>query len=64
MTESARRSSPTSSPATLLAHEAQGSLLIDGPLQYDAAANETVARQLAPNSLVAGKATVFVFPGP
>src|SRR5476651_1998870 len=30
--------------ATLLAHEAQRSLLIDGPLQYDAAANETVAR--------------------
>lgn len=48
--------------ATLLAHEQQSSLLIDGPLQYDAAANETVARQLAPNSLVAGKATVFVFP--
>ena len=48
--------------ATLLAHEQQSSLLIDGPLQYDAAANENVARQLAPNSLVAGKATVFVFP--
>jgi phosphotransacetylase len=31
-------------------------------LQYDAAANETVARQLAPNSQVAGRATVFVFP--
>ena len=31
-------------------------------LQYDAAANENVARQLAPNSQVAGKATVFVFP--
>ncbi|MDP0995775.1 phosphate acyltransferase, partial [Klebsiella pneumoniae] len=43
--------------ATLLAHEQQSSLLIDGPLQYDAAANETVARQLAPNSQVAGKAT-------
>jgi phosphate acetyltransferase len=48
--------------ATLLAHEQQNSLLIDGPLQYDAAANETVARQLAPNSQVAGRATVFVFP--
>ncbi|MCW1247206.1 phosphate acetyltransferase [Pseudomonas sp. SAICEU22] len=48
--------------ATLLAHEAQHGLLIDGPLQYDAAANETVARQLAPNSQVAGRATVFIFP--
>ena len=33
-----------------------------GPLQYDAADNEAVARQLAPNSQVAGRATVFVFP--
>ena len=48
--------------ATLLAHEAQHALLIDGPLQYDAAANEAVARQLAPNSQVAGRATVFIFP--
>ena len=48
--------------ATLLAKEAQRDLLIDGPLQYDAAANETVARQLAPDSPVAGRATVFVFP--
>lgn len=48
--------------ATLLAHEAQHGLLIDGPLQYDAAANEAVARQLAPDSQVAGRATVFIFP--
>jgi phosphate acetyltransferase len=48
--------------ATLLAREAQRGLLIDGPLQYDAAANEAIARQLAPNSEVAGRATVFVFP--
>jgi phosphate acetyltransferase len=48
--------------ATLLAREAQRELLIDGPLQYDAAANEQVARQLAPESAVAGRATVFVFP--
>ena len=37
-------------------------LLIDGPLQYDTAANQDIARQLAPNSQVAGRATVFVFP--
>lgn len=48
--------------ATRLAREAQPGLLIDGPLQYDAAANETVARQWAPRSEVAGRATVFVFP--
>jgi phosphate acetyltransferase len=48
--------------ATQLARESQRDLLIDGPLQYDAAANENVARQLAPDSPVAGRATVFVFP--
>ncbi|WP_407315097.1 phosphate acetyltransferase [Pseudomonas sp. nanlin1] len=48
--------------ATQLAQESQRDLLIDGPLQYDAAANENVARQLAPDSPVAGRATVFVFP--
>jgi hypothetical protein len=34
----------------------------DGPLQYDAAIMENVAKSKAPNSPVAGKATVFVFP--
>ena len=48
--------------ATLLAQETQRALLIDGPLQYDTAANQDIARQLAPNSQVAGRATVFVFP--
>lgn len=48
--------------ATQLARESQRELLIDGPLQYDAAANDHVARQLAPDSPVAGRATVFVFP--
>ena len=48
--------------ATQLAQEIQRGLLIDGPLQYDAAANESIARQLAPDSPVAGRATVFVFP--
>jgi phosphate acetyltransferase len=37
-------------------------LLIDGPLQYDAASVESVGRQKAPDSPVAGRATVFVFP--
>ncbi len=48
--------------ATRLARESRPDLLIDGPLQYDAAAIESVGRQKAPNSQVAGRATVFVFP--
>jgi len=48
--------------ATQIAQEKRPELLIDGPLQYDAAAIENVARKKAPNSVVAGKATVFVFP--
>jgi len=35
---------------------------IDGPMQYDAAIMESVAHTKAPNSQVAGRATVFVFP--
>ncbi len=48
--------------ATRLAREANPDLLIDGPLQYDAAAIESVGRQKAPNSPVAGRANVFIFP--
>ncbi|MDU8924830.1 phosphate acetyltransferase [Pasteurellaceae bacterium LIM206] len=48
--------------ATRLAQEKRPDLLIDGPLQYDAAIMEDVARSKAPNSKVAGRATVFVFP--
>lgn len=36
--------------------------MIDGPLQYDAAVMADVAKSKAPNSLVAGRATVFIFP--
>lgn len=48
--------------ATRLAKLARPDLLIDGPLQYDAAAVADVARTKAPDSKVAGHATVFVFP--
>ncbi|MEQ6916789.1 phosphate acetyltransferase [Halomonas aquatica] len=48
--------------ATRIAREREPSLCIDGPLQYDAAAIESVGRQKAPDSPVAGRATVFVFP--
>ena len=33
-----------------------------GPMQYDAAENSDVAKAKAPNSPVAGRATVFIFP--
>ena len=48
--------------ATAIAKAKRPDLLIDGPLQYDAAAIPKVAAQKAPGSVVAGKATVFIFP--
>jgi len=48
--------------ATKIAQARRPDLLIDGPLQYDAALIDSVARKKAPNSPVAGKATVFIFP--
>jgi phosphate acetyltransferase len=48
--------------ATRIAHEKRPDLMLDGPLQYDAAAIAEVAATKAPGSAVAGRATVFVFP--
>ncbi|MCL6268418.1 phosphate acetyltransferase [Sansalvadorimonas sp. 2012CJ34-2] len=48
--------------ATRIAKECRPDLEIDGPLQYDAASVESVASSKAPDSTVAGRATVFVFP--
>ncbi|MCR6629862.1 MAG: phosphate acetyltransferase [Magnetospirillum sp.] len=48
--------------ATRLAQERRPDLMIDGPMQYDAASVESVGRQKAPGSPVAGRANVFVFP--
>jgi len=48
--------------ATALAKQLRPDLLIDGPLQYDAAIMPDVARSKAPKSPVAGRATVFIFP--
>ena len=48
--------------ATRIAKKARPELLIDGPLQYDAASERDVAEKKAPDSKVAGEATVFVFP--
>ncbi len=48
--------------ATRLARERRPDLLVDGPLQYDAATIKEVAQSKAPDSRVAGRATVFIFP--
>jgi phosphate acetyltransferase len=48
--------------ATRIAQAKRPDLLIDGPLQYDAAASAEVAALKAPQSAVAGRATVFIFP--
>ena len=48
--------------ATKLVRERRPELIVDGPLQYDAASVESVGRQKAPGSLAAGRANVFVFP--
>jgi len=48
--------------ATRLVKEKAPELAVDGPLQYDAAVVESVAKSKAPGSPVAGKANVFIFP--
>ncbi len=48
--------------ATELAREAAPDLAIEGPIQYDAAVDVGVGAKKLPESSVAGRATVFVFP--
>lgn len=48
--------------ATALVRERAPELLVEGPIQYDAAADAAVAKTKMPDSEVAGRATVFVFP--
>lgn len=48
--------------ATEIARQRRPDLKIDGPLQYDAAVDSGVARNKRPQSDVAGRATVFIFP--
>lgn len=48
--------------ATALVRERAPELLVEGPIQYDAAADAAVAKAKLPDSAVAGRATVFVFP--
>ncbi len=48
--------------ATIIAQKKRPDLLIEGPLQYDAASVVSVAKKKAPKSQIAGKANVFIFP--
>ncbi len=48
--------------ATAMVRERAPELLVEGPIQYDAAIDAAVARTKLPGSQVAGRATVFVFP--
>lgn len=48
--------------ATHLVRKQRSDIEIDGPLQYDAAIDEVVGKRKAPESSVAGKANVLIFP--
>ncbi len=48
--------------ATMIAKEMRPDFKVEGPIQYDAAIDPEVARLKLPNSEVAGRATVFIFP--
>jgi len=48
--------------ATLLVRQRRPDLPVEGPIQYDAAADPGVARAKMPDSPVAGRATVFIVP--
>ena len=45
-----------------IARQRRPDLKLEGPIQYDAALDATVARKKMPDSEVAGKASVFIFP--
>lgn len=48
--------------ATELVRAKAPELAVEGPIQYDAAIDPTVAAKKAPGSAVAGRANVFIFP--
>ncbi len=48
--------------ATELVRQRDPGLLVEGPIQYDAAVDPSVAKTKMPDSKVAGRATVLIFP--
>jgi len=48
--------------ATALVRTRRPDLLVEGPIQYDAAVDAAVGKSKMPDSQVAGRATVFIFP--
>jgi len=48
--------------ATELVHTREPDLLVEGPIQYDAAVEPSVAATKMPGSTIAGRATVLIFP--
>ncbi|WP_324649654.1 phosphate acetyltransferase [Georgenia sp. H159] len=48
--------------ATTIVRESRPDLSVEGPIQYDAAVDASVAQTKLPESDVAGRATVFIFP--
>jgi phosphate acetyltransferase len=48
--------------ATELVRKREPDLLVEGPIQYDAAVEASVAKTKMPDSKVAGRATVLIFP--
>lgn len=48
--------------ATEIVRQKRPDLLIEGPIQYDAAVDEQVGKSKMPDSKVAGQASVFIFP--
>jgi len=48
--------------AAEIAHKIAPDLLLEGPIQYDAAIEPTVAKTKMPDSEVAGRANIFIFP--
>jgi phosphate acetyltransferase len=48
--------------ATQIVKAQRPDIMVEGPIQYDAAVDKEVGQLKAPKSLVAGKATVLIFP--
>jgi len=48
--------------ATEIVRKNRPEIMVEGPIQYDAAVNKIIAHKKLPNSKVAGEATVFIFP--